>query len=194
MTLTISRTFTLQAAHHLPATPPDHKCHRMHGHTWQCTVFVRGVLDPNLMWIIDYAVIDEAWKRNVYDVLDHRTLNDTIPNPTTEAMVFWIHQAMHPDIAKAGATIVRIELAEGPNNRCDLDIEQPTISQALKVDLSPNDEWLREGMSMRDDRERHRRVVEVIDVMSETCEGGYVPFLRGILDEITIKIEVATKD
>lgn len=134
--LTISRTFILQAAHHLPATPEGHKCHGMHGHTWECRVFVRGPMDPQLMWIIDFADIDAIWKAHVFDVLDHKVLNDTIPNPTTEAIVLWIYNAMAVDISKAAsdARLVRIELGEGPHNRCDLDIEYaPSLSTRFQV-------------------------------------------------------------
>ena len=34
MLTTISKRWDFDAAHRLPFLPPEHKCHRMHGHTY----------------------------------------------------------------------------------------------------------------------------------------------------------------
>lgn len=123
--LEISRTFDLQAAHRLPYTPEDHKCHRLHGHTWTVRLVVTGPLHPVLGWIVDYADVDAIWTEKVYEKLDHTCLNDTIPNPTTEIIAAWIYAAVQPPFAKLGCRVLRIEVGEGGRNMCTLVIDPP---------------------------------------------------------------------
>ena len=52
--MTIWKTFTFDSAHWLPKVPVGHKCGRVHGHTYQLTVYVTGEPDESGM-IIDYA-------------------------------------------------------------------------------------------------------------------------------------------
>lgn len=87
----ICKTFTFDAAHHLPSLPPEHKCHRMHGHTYRVEIVLEShrELDQHGM-VIDYAVIAEDWQR-IHDQLDHRVLNEVMDDPpTTEILVRWI--------------------------------------------------------------------------------------------------------
>jgi len=116
--ITISRTFPIQAAHRLPNTPPDHKCHRLHGHTWHVRLEVLGPLHPTLGWIVDYGDLDAAWQEHVHRVLDHGCMNDTLPNPTTELLAMWIWIVMYPPVRALGASLVRVEIDEGDRNRC----------------------------------------------------------------------------
>lgn len=90
MVLRIAKTFDFDAAHHLPMTPDDHKCHRMHGHTYRVEVSLRGKVEANGM-IVDYADMAAAWQP-IHDILDHRVLNDIpgLENPTTEVLVEWL--------------------------------------------------------------------------------------------------------
>lgn len=87
----ISRTFRFEAAHRLPNVPDDHKCARLHGHSFRVTLTVGGELDPKLGWIVDFATIDEAWKP-LHATLDHRYLNeiDGLTNPTSELLAAYI--------------------------------------------------------------------------------------------------------
>lgn len=119
MTLQISRTYTFDAAHHLPNTPDDHKCHQMHGHTWEVTIWVSGELGPATGWIMDYAVLDDLWRESVHDVLDHRCLNDVIPNPTTEYLAQWIHLKVS-NVLPEGCDVSEISIREGASGRCRL--------------------------------------------------------------------------
>jgi len=43
----------------LPRVPAGHKCSRMHGHSYRVEVVVRGPVNPQTGWLIDFAVIDE---------------------------------------------------------------------------------------------------------------------------------------
>lgn len=90
MIATIAKRFTFDAAHHLPTVPADHKCHRMHGHTYEVEFVLRGPVGDN-GFVLDYADIAAAWAP-IFDKIDHRTLND-IPGlvvPSTEVLVGWL--------------------------------------------------------------------------------------------------------
>jgi len=90
MKATIAKQFTFDAAHRLDKLPVEHKCHRMHGHTYRVEIRVRGnVRDDG--FVLDYALLDEVW-RPLFDQLDHRVLNE-IPGlavPSTEHVAYWI--------------------------------------------------------------------------------------------------------
>lgn len=90
MIATVAKHFTFDAAHFLDRLPPEHKCHRMHGHTYRVEIQVTGEVDEN-GFVVDYALIEEAW-RTLMDQLDHRVLNDVVGlrNPTTENLAAWI--------------------------------------------------------------------------------------------------------
>ncbi len=91
MEVTLVRTFQFEAAHRLPALPPDHKCARLHGHSFRVEVALTGPVDPRLGWFIDYADIKRAWQP-LHEALDHRYLNEIegLDNPTSELLAAWI--------------------------------------------------------------------------------------------------------
>lgn len=93
----VFREFTFEAAHHLPQAPEDHKCRRLHGHSYHLTVHVRGPVDPRTGWLIDFADIKRAVQPLV-DRLDHRVLNEIegLHNPTSEGIVRWMWRRLHP--------------------------------------------------------------------------------------------------
>jgi 6-pyruvoyltetrahydropterin/6-carboxytetrahydropterin synthase len=90
MKVKISKRFDFDAAHRLPTVAPDHKCFRMHGHTYGVEIFCAGEADARGM-VCDYAEIAEAWKP-IHDAIDHRTLNEIegLEVPTTEILTPWI--------------------------------------------------------------------------------------------------------
>ena len=87
----ITREYRFEAAHRLPHVPPEHKCARLHGHSFRVTLHVAGELDPRLGWILDFADIDAAWAP-VFERLDHRYLNEVpgLENPTSELVARYI--------------------------------------------------------------------------------------------------------
>ena len=89
----IFRNYTFEASHWLPKVPLTHKCHRMHGHTWKVKVEIARRnfdLDEEFDWVLDFGELDEIFEKHVMSKLDHRTLNDEIPNPTSEIVADWI--------------------------------------------------------------------------------------------------------
>jgi len=105
----IWKEFTFEAAHLLPRLPADHKCRRLHGHSFRVRVTVEGPLDPTLEWVLDFADIQAAFEP-IRRQLDHYYLNDIegLENPTSENVVRWIWRRLAPTLPG----LARLELAE----------------------------------------------------------------------------------
>lgn len=95
--MTLFKVFTIEAAHRLPNVPPDHKCARLHGHSFRLEVHVRGPVDPQTGWVLDFADIKAAFQP-LYEQLDHRYLNEIegLENPTSENLARWLWERLHP--------------------------------------------------------------------------------------------------
>ena len=91
----LRKTFQFEAAHLLPHLPEDHKCRRLHGHSFTAEIVVEGDCDPKLGWVLDYADISAAFKP-LWEQLDHRYLNDVdgLENPTSENVAMWIWERL----------------------------------------------------------------------------------------------------
>ncbi|MBX3734428.1 MAG: 6-carboxytetrahydropterin synthase QueD [Verrucomicrobiae bacterium] len=87
----LRRTFQFEAAHRLTRVPPDHKCARLHGHSFRVDLVIEGPVDPELGWVMDYADIKAAFAP-LYRELDHQYLNEIpgLENPTSERIAEWI--------------------------------------------------------------------------------------------------------
>ena len=105
----IWKEFTFEAAHLLPNVPDDHKCKRLHGHSYRVRVCVEGELDPTLAWVIDFADVAAAFEP-VRLRLDHYYLNEIegLENPTSEALAQWIWARLRPALPN----LSRIEVSE----------------------------------------------------------------------------------
>jgi 6-pyruvoyltetrahydropterin/6-carboxytetrahydropterin synthase len=106
------RRYRFEAAHRLPAVPADHRCARLHGHTYEIEVRVRGDADKRLGWVIDFAAIDDACKPAI-DALDHRLLNDLdgLENPTSENVARWLWNRLHESLPG----LFSVAVAENPD-------------------------------------------------------------------------------
>ena len=98
MRVELSKRFRFEAAHRLPKVPAEHKCHRLHGHSFEIEVTVAGEVDPELGWLIDFADLHEAVEPILMKELDHRTLNDVpgLENPTSEILCGWLWRRIAP--------------------------------------------------------------------------------------------------
>ena len=111
----IFKKFTFEAAHFLPNVPDDHKCKRLHGHSYNVTLFVSGEPSPESGWIMDFADLKKAFKP-IYNQLDHRFLNDIsgLDNPTSENIARWIWKQLKPDLPQ----LSRVEISETCTSGC----------------------------------------------------------------------------
>ena len=110
----IFKEFSFEAAHRLPNVPADHKCARLHGHSFQVRVSVRGIVGAHTGWIVDFADIKAA-VRPVHEALDHRYLNDVegLENPTSENVAIWIWRRLVVVIDGLAAVEVRETCTSG---------------------------------------------------------------------------------
>ena len=91
MRVSLRKSFGFESAHWLPTFPDDHKCHRLHGHSFRVDVVVEGEVPEEDGYLVDFAVIKAAIKP-IEEQLDHRCLNDIegLENPTSEMLARWI--------------------------------------------------------------------------------------------------------
>lgn len=143
MNIEISNTFHFEAAHKLPGLPQGHKCRGVHGHTWAVRVFVRGRIHNVTGMIIDYAELSRMWAERCHPFLDHRLLNDTMDNPTTEHIAAWIYARLEEPISSLGAELTKLEIDEGADGgSCVLDVnarEMPADDSQLSTTMSPSE-------------------------------------------------------
>lgn len=102
---------SFDSAHWLPNVPKEHKCSKIHGHTYRIRIEVGGKIDPHLGWIEDYSIIKARWEA-VKLALDHKTINDVVPNSTCENLAEWIWKALH---AAGIDELERLQLMETAN-------------------------------------------------------------------------------
>lgn len=113
-TTEIFREFTFEAAHRLPNLPPEHKCTRLHGHSFRVAVHVTGEVDGHLGWVMDFGDLKAAFKP-LYQQLDHYYLNDVpgLENPTSENLAVWIWDRLTPALPELSAVTVRETCTSG---------------------------------------------------------------------------------
>jgi 6-pyruvoyltetrahydropterin/6-carboxytetrahydropterin synthase len=112
MTFELTRRYRFEAAHWLPHAGPQHKCSRLHGHTYVVEIAVNGAMSPEQGWVIDYASID-AVTEPVLEELDHRCLNEIegLENPTSEHLALWLWERLETTLS--GLALVTV--AENPD-------------------------------------------------------------------------------
>ena len=110
----IFKEFTFEAAHHLPNVPADHKCARLHGHSFAVRIVVSGQVEDNSGWVMDFADISAAFKP-IRKQLDHYYLNEIegLENPTSENIAKWIWQRLKPGLPQLSAIEVRETCTSG---------------------------------------------------------------------------------
>lgn len=108
MVTTVWIEVSFAAAHLLPRMPEEHKCRRLHGHTWRVRLEVTGPVASN-GFVVDYAAVRANWQ-SLHDELDHRYMNEIpgLENPTTENLGAWILRRM--------PSLSAVEIREGDSH------------------------------------------------------------------------------
>jgi len=137
MNITLAKEFSFDAAHHLDALdvlPPDHKCRRMHGHTYRLIVTLTGEAPGG--FLIDYAEIGDIVHKHVVSRVDHRTLNEIhgLSIPTTENLVEWAMYILLPLFAARSMFIesVGVRVYESSSTYCEAT--QPTAKRFFRCE------------------------------------------------------------
>jgi 6-pyruvoyltetrahydropterin/6-carboxytetrahydropterin synthase len=133
MIATIAKRFTFDAAHHLPTVPPDHKCRRLHGHTYEVEFILSGPVGEN-GFVVDYADIAAAWQP-IFDEIDHRLLNDVpgLEVPSTENLCAWMFGRLvddgRPGLESLRTCLAKIRIYESSTTWCEMTARQWLASQ-----------------------------------------------------------------
>ena len=109
MRVELTKEYRFEAAHRLPRVAPEHKCHRMHGHSFVIEVTVAGEVDEAMGWLVDFGDITAVVEPLLKKELDHRTLNDVpgLENPTSEALSGWLWRRLAPVLSGLSAITVQ---------------------------------------------------------------------------------------
>ena len=104
----IFKEFTFEAAHRLPQVPPEHKCARLHGHSFRVEIHIQAPEDAHLGWVMDFGDIKAAFQP-ILEKLDHYYLNEIpgLENPTSERLARWIWWRLAPQLPHLSAVVVR---------------------------------------------------------------------------------------
>ena len=104
----IAKHFHFDSAHRLDSLPEHHKCHRLHGHTYEVEIRLHGVPDER-GFVVDYQDITDAWAP-IHNALDHRYLNEVpgLAVPSTEVLVIWIFDRLTESPISALISSVRV--------------------------------------------------------------------------------------
>lgn len=99
------------------------KCQNMHGHNYFLEVTASGSIDKSKGYFVNLNEMSEAIKSNIINVLDHRYLNDVLPDcknkpVTIEVISMWIWNTIiqkMPDY-----DLFKIRLWETENNSVEI--------------------------------------------------------------------------
>lgn len=108
------KAFHFDAAHQLDAGPDgDPRYRRMHGHSYQVEVWLRGPLTAR-GWVVDMGELERGIAV-AHDALDHRLLNDVeglgIPTMENIARFVWEKLAHLPQLTRV--VVKRVQNGEG---------------------------------------------------------------------------------
>ena len=84
----LTHTFSFEAAHFLPHVPEDHKCRRMHGHSFFVDVMVHGEVEEKSGWVQDFGEIKAAMRGQIPEFDQTRAVAASIEKDTATLRMF----------------------------------------------------------------------------------------------------------
>ena len=110
----IYKEFHFEAAHRLPNVPEEHKCARLHGHSFHVRLEAKGDAPEPSGWVMDFAALKASFKP-LYEQLDHHYLTDIagLENPTSENIARWIWKKLKPLVPLLSAVEIRETCTSG---------------------------------------------------------------------------------
>lgn len=80
-----TRIVKIEAAHQLAGLEHGHPCGRLHGHSYEFSITVSSASLDETGMVVDFGLL-----ASVVKALDHRTLNDILPQPTAENLAKYV--------------------------------------------------------------------------------------------------------
>lgn len=111
----LTKTFYFDAAHNLKLVPKEHKCSKIHGHTFRVDISVKGEIDNKYGWVMDFAEI-KKFVNPIIKILDHNHLNtiEGLGNGTSEILSIWLWDKIKPLLPQ----LCLVEVWESKNSKC----------------------------------------------------------------------------
>ena len=124
-TFTIGRTLDFEAGHRLPSLPPEHKCSRQHGHSYQVEVILTALDLEEPGFVTDFGDL-APFKKFLDAELDHHNLDELLPfEPTSERLAQflagWFIQNVEPAIP---GRLIAVRVHETERSWARFDVEQ----------------------------------------------------------------------
>ncbi|MDW4907812.1 6-carboxytetrahydropterin synthase [Streptomyces sp. ADMS] len=124
-TFIIGKTFGFEAGHRLPGLPPEHKCSRQHGHSYQVEVILTAFDLEEPGFVTDFGDL-APFKKFLDAELDHRNLDEILPfEPTSERLAQflagWFIQNVEPTTP---GRLVAVRVRETERSWARFDVEQ----------------------------------------------------------------------
>ena len=134
--IALTREYRLAASHRLHsfALSPEAnqqtygKCNHPdgHGHNYRLLVTVAGEIDPRLGRVADLGRLDEVVKQAVLASLDHRNLNEELPDfagrvPTTENLAAVVAERLRAVWPADLPPLKRVRIFETRNNTFEME-------------------------------------------------------------------------
>lgn len=110
----LTTSFDFAAARRLPRLDSTHPCSRTHGHTFFVEIRLRGEIDTEYGWLLDFDQVDQVIAP-LHKRLDHHYLNDIpgLENPTTEVIAIWLWQQIAPQLPQLHAIAIKEHPSRG---------------------------------------------------------------------------------
>jgi 6-pyruvoyltetrahydropterin/6-carboxytetrahydropterin synthase len=104
----LAHSFAFDAAHRFDGFPEGHPNRRMHGHSFQVEVAVRGTPDPATGFVVEFTQLETACGA-LRDVLDHHVLNEIegLEQPSLERLSVWVWERLEGKIPALARVTVR---------------------------------------------------------------------------------------
>lgn len=104
----IAKEFCFEAAHFLPNVPHEHKCSKLHGHSYRVIVRVKGPIDDENGWVMDLGDISSQFEP-IQKELDHSLLNNIegLENPTSEMLAIWIIRRLEKSLPQISSITIK---------------------------------------------------------------------------------------
>lgn len=115
MIFELKQLFQIESARFLTGLDPSHPCSRMHGHSFQIVLTLKGPLKPKEGWVRDYHEISTLMSP-LLKQLDHQVLNEVpgLKNPTSELLAVWIYERARPILPE----LTRVTVKETSLTEC----------------------------------------------------------------------------
>ena len=97
--MVIYREYYINSARFLPNLEDGHICSKLHGHTYNIKIHVKGPVNEETGFVMDVFDIDSHFNK-IHKLIDHKVLNDIegLENPTSENICIWIWSKLIKEI------------------------------------------------------------------------------------------------